>query len=356
MGTSLCHAIVQRMSIVLPALLSVVIVVRDEEARLRRLLSELCERLAAMAADYELVVVDNGSTDATAACLRELTGPAGLANLQAYCLTKEVDFDTAAWAGIESALGDYVAVFDPLREDPAFLPTMIEAATSGADVVFAENQDRSGGGVTYGLGSRIFHRVYRWLNGVDLSHDAPRFRLLSRRIVNFVMQHPVPSLSYRHFPATGGFRTVKLTYRAPPLGRSRTRLSDDVERGVRLIVSSTRAPMRLVTTLSLFGALSNVVYTGYVLAVAFLKDNVAPGWVTLSLQQSGMFFLISMVLMVLGEYIMHMAALSTAGPRYYVAQEFTSAVQTRRSKLNVEEPEPAVISWPARAKSGGASS
>ena len=57
---------------------------------------------------------------------------------------------------------------------------------------------------------------------------------------------------------------------------------------------------------------------------------------SLSLQQSGMFFLISMVLLVLGEYILHMARLSSEGPPYHVAQEFTSARLTRRERLNVE--------------------
>ena len=71
-------------------------------------------------------------------------------------------------------------------------------------------------------------------------------------------------------------------------------------------------------------------------AVAFLKIDVAPGWVSLSLQQSGMFFLISMVLLVLGEYILNMVSLQNEGPLYHVGQEFTSARMTRREKLNIE--------------------
>ncbi len=95
--------------------------------------------------------------------------------------------------------------------------------------------------------------------------------------------------------------------------------------------------MRLVTTLSLFGAIANVVYSAYVIAIGLFKADVAPGWVTLSLQQSGMFFLISLVLLVLGEYILQMASLSNEGPSYNVGQEFTSAVITRRERLNIEE-------------------
>jgi hypothetical protein len=95
--------------------------------------------------------------------------------------------------------------------------------------------------------------------------------------------------------------------------------------------------MRLVTFLSVFGAAANLLYCFYVIAVGILKTDVASGWVSISLQQSGMFFLLSLVLLVLGEYILHMASLSNEGPQYHVAQEFTSAKMTRREKLNVEE-------------------
>lgn len=110
-----------------------------------------------------------------------------------------------------------------------------------------------------------------------------------------------------------------------------------MDRGLRLLVSTTRAPMRIVTSLALFGAVANLVYSVYVVLVGLLKADVAPGWVSLSLQQSGMFFLISMVLLVLGEYILHMASLSNEGPPYHVGQEFTSAHMSRREKLNIEE-------------------
>ncbi len=95
--------------------------------------------------------------------------------------------------------------------------------------------------------------------------------------------------------------------------------------------------MRIVTSLSLFGAFANLIYSIYVVAIGILKSDVAPGWISLSLQQSGMFFLISLVLLVLSEYIMQMVSLSNEGPLYHVGQEFTSTRMTRREKLNIEE-------------------
>ena len=183
----------------------------------------------------------------------------------------------------------------------------------------------------------VFNSLYQSFNGIHLANEAPSYRVLSKRVVNFILQHPMPQITYRHLPATGGFTKANLSYSIQPKPSRPKRLGDSIERGMRLLVSTTRGPMRLVTSLSLFGAGANLFYSAYVIAVGFLKSDVAPGWVTLSLQQSGMFFLISLVLMILGEYILQMVSQSNEGPLYHVAQEFTSAVMTRREKLNIEE-------------------
>ncbi|MCE1115114.1 glycosyl transferase, partial [Pseudomonas sp. NMI795_08] len=252
-------------------------------------------------------------------------------------IPKEVDTDTASWVGLENALGDFVVVVDPQIDDVNFIPKMLDQAVCGADVVFANNAQKPAQSLAYRSANAVFHSLYNRFNGVHLAKEAPQYRILSKRVINFILQHPQPALTYRHLPATGGFSRAYLDYSSAPLATVPKRLGESIDRGMRLLVSTTRAPMRLVTSLSLFGAVSNLVYSIYVLAIGILKTDVAPGWVSFSLQQSGMFFLISLVLLVLGEYILNMASLSNEGPLYHVGQEFTSARMTRLEKLNIEE-------------------
>lgn len=320
-----------------PVFLSIVFVVRNQSAHAEKILSDAASCIASLVSDYEIIIVDNASDDDSISVLKTLTGENGLPNLQIYALTKEVDADTASWVGLENALGDFVAVIDPLADDIGFLPEMLDKAVSGADVVFANNQQKAPQSLAYRVSSAVFNGLYKRFNGIHLAKEAPQYRVLSKRVVNFILQHPQPAMTYRHLPATGGFARVNLNYSAAPKLTHTKRLGESIDRGMRLLVSTTRAPMRLVTTLSLFGAVANMVYSVYVVAVGFLKTDVAPGWISLSLQQSGMFFLISLVLLVLGEYILHMVSLSNEGPLYHVGQEFTSARMTRREKLNIEE-------------------
>jgi glycosyltransferase involved in cell wall biosynthesis len=320
-----------------PVFLSVVFVVRNQSDHIEKILSDAATSIFSLVSDYELIIVDNASDDDSVSILKKLTEENGQPNLQVYALTKEVDADTASWVGLENALGDFVAVIDPLADDIGFLPEMLDKAVSGADVVFANNEQKSGQSLAYRGAYVVFNGLYKRFNGIHLAEEAPQYRVLSKRVVNFILQHPQPAMTYRHLPATGGFARANLNYSATPKISHTKRLGESIDRGMRLLVSTTRAPMRLVTSLSLFGAVANLVYSIYVVAIGFLKTDVAPGWISLSLQQSGMFFLISLVLLVLGEYILHMVSLSNEGPLYHVGQEFTSACMTRREKLNIEE-------------------
>ena len=320
-----------------PVFLSVVYVVRNQGHQLETFIQRASEKLTPLVNDYELIIVDNSSDDESICVLKQLTLQSGYPNVQVYALTKEVDNDTASWVGLENALGDFVAVIDPLVDDIGFLHEMLAKAVTGIDAVFANNKQKPRQSLPYRAAYTAFNFLYKSFNGINLASEAPQYRLLSKRIVNFILQHSQPAVSYRHLPVTGGFARIKMEYSAQPLDKHTRRLGECVDRGMRLLVSTTQKPMRLVTSLSFLGAAANFIYSGYVLAVGIFKTDVAPGWISLSLQQSGMFFLISLVLLVLGEYILNMTNLSNNGPTYHIGQEFTSARMTRREKLNVED-------------------
>jgi len=320
-----------------PVFLSVVLELRNQESLLEKIITEILVTINTLVTDFEIIIIDNSSDDNSLEILKGLTNSSGLQNLQVYALTKRIDHDTACWVGLENALGDYIAIIDPLNDDIKFLSVMLEKALLGSDVIFAHNTVQAKQSLFYKAGYSILSSLFKVFTGLNLSKDAPQYRILNKKVVNFILRHPQPAVTYRHLPATGGFSRINLRYSFRSENSRKKKLFDSLERGIRLLVSTTRLPMRLVTTLSLFGAIANVIYSFYVINVAIFKEDVASGWVSLSLQQSGMFFLISLVLLVLGEYILHMTTLNSEGPLYHIGQEFTSSRMTRYEKLNVEE-------------------
>jgi len=181
-----------------PVFLSVVLVLRNQSQRIEKILNEVAAQISSIVSDYEIIVVDNASDDDTISVLKYLTSEHGLPNLQIYALTKEVDIDTGSWVGIENALGDVVAVLDPLLDNIEFLPEMLEKAVSGADVVFAHNKQKTRQSLTYRVARAVFNGMYKLFNDIQLAKEAPQYRLLNRTVINFILQHTQPSITYRH--------------------------------------------------------------------------------------------------------------------------------------------------------------
>lgn len=319
-------------------LLSVVTVVEDGGPDLVPRLRALAARIADLAAEHEIIVVDNASRDGTIEALAGLTrGPDCVPNLQAFALVRAVDVDTAAFAGIDNAIGDFVFIVDLERDDPSMLAPMLEAGTTGSDVVFAENTSRPDEPWSHRALSALYYRLAAWMHDVRPDRDAPRFRLLSRRVVNYLMQHEQPNVVYRLLPATAGFAKVTLSYASPTAAWRVPSLRQRVTAGMRELVASSQTPLRLATALCALGALLNILYSLYVVGIYLFKPDVAPGWTTLSLQQSGMFLLISIVLLLLSEYVLHATTAAMRRPMYHVGREFVSERMGRSRRLNIEE-------------------
>jgi polyisoprenyl-phosphate glycosyltransferase len=327
------------------ALISVVMVVHDAADHAQGWVEAASAILSEQASDYELVVVDNGSTDATPLKLQELCQ--SHRDLQVYSLAGESDLDIAILAGLEQAIGDYVVILDPALDDLAQIPRLIEAALGGHEIVLAR---RLGGGVSserdrpgvYGFMSKAYIRLFKLVTGVDLRLDTPRYRLMSRRIVNFVLQHDAAYLVYQTVPVSTGFRRTVIEYQsaAPMLADNRQRsIPRAVSRGMALLINSSELPLRFATFISLLAAGLSLLYSVYVLVIYLFSDEVAPGWTTLSLQMSGLFFLLAMALAVMSEYVMHISRLASRRPLYHIASEFRSEQLTREQRLNVLRPE-----------------
>jgi glycosyltransferase involved in cell wall biosynthesis len=318
--------------------ISIVMVVRNQEKYLLDFLWKAINLLESSARDYELILIDNGSFDNTVSIISEAIHEKNYQNLQVFILAKQVEEDTAICIGLENALGDFVVVIDSISDDLAFIPKMLEKTTEGFDIVFAKNTYQNNNSFLYRIASDFFSRFYKKIGGIDLTREAPPYRLLSRRIVNFILQHPRASIAYRSLLLSHGFRQILLTYKSAYTGPSKDKsISDGFNKGMQLIAVTTYLPIRFVSLLSLFGAICNFIYSIYVVTIASIGTGIAPGWASLSLQQSGMFFLISIVLFVLGEYILQMSKFINEGPQYYIAHEMMSNTTLHKDKLNIDE-------------------
>jgi glycosyltransferase involved in cell wall biosynthesis len=323
-----CHMSGLRMNR-LGIFLSVVLVVHNQATELPERLREIADLLSPKVDDYEIIIVDNASQDDSISVLRHLSGENGLPNLQVFCLLNEVDEDIGFWVGIERSLGDFVITLDSL-DQISILELMMEeiCRQENHDIMFVYPSRFD----IYRVVSEPFRMLYRALNRADSSFLSNN-RIMNRKIINYILQHKYPIPIYRYVAVNPSFR--RRIIRCNPNRVRTTSLRSKINRAFRYILSHER-PLRLASVISFFSAIVNFLYTTYVFLVNLLLDKVEPGWTSLSLQFSVTFLLISIVLLLIGEYVLQSVKFSKDLLPYYVAEEFTSARSSRVSRLNVE--------------------
>lgn len=316
--------------------LSVVVPVGELFTTLANTLEGLVETLSSLTSDFEVILVVGHHTESSVDQLREIVMSPDLSNIQVFSLTQRVSIDEAYWVGVDNSLGDFVVLLNPHEDDPEFIAEMLAEVDNGSEIVFASNTFRKKRSVLQRVVRSLFNRVSRSLGGIDVSKDAPRFRLMSRSVITRISKFPRPHLAYRHLPLASGFKMKHLRYRFDKGFEFKTPISDDIELGLNLLFFSPRVPLRLVTGLALLGAAVNAIYALYVFFVWLSGTSTEPGWVSLSLQFSGMFLLVSLALFFLGEFLIQIAKSNMPGPSVYMGEEFSSPVMRHKEKKNIK--------------------
>lgn len=165
--------------------LSVVAPLFNEEGNVTELLRRLTAAVRNVPGidDYELVLVNDGSTDRTLTLLRE--HQADDPHLVIVDLSRNFGHQLAATAGLDAAQGDAVVLIDAdLQDPPELIPQMVQRWQEGFDVVYAVRRNRAGESKFKLLTARWFYRITRRLTKVSIPVDAGDFRLMSRRVVD----------------------------------------------------------------------------------------------------------------------------------------------------------------------------
>jgi polyisoprenyl-phosphate glycosyltransferase len=317
-------------------LVSVVSPIRNAQHWIEDYLKDISALLVDRFKDYEIVLVDYASTDATLEVVENLQQT--FKNIQLYCLARSIPHESAFVVGLEQAIGDVVITLDAAHDPVTPIVDMVHLSQAGADLVYGLRSDRTQGRSTiYNFLSKIFFRFYRQITRENLPIAASTLRLYTRRALNAFLDN---SDRYSLFPviaAFSGLRYKTFTYqRLNRTGKpSNQSYLQAVFRAFRLIFLSSHYPLRLLSFTALMGAFLNVIYSVYVLLINLFKSNVAEGWTTLSLQNSVMFFILFMILAVLSEYIARLVMSGQNRPFYLVMRESRSLVLMRKQDVNV---------------------
>jgi glycosyltransferase involved in cell wall biosynthesis len=183
---------------------SVVIPVLNEERNVRELHRRLIRVLEGESADFEIIFVNDGSTDASSDVLRELHERDE--RVKSVHLARNFGHQAAISAGLRAASGDAVVAMDgDLQDAPELLPDFLKLWRAGYQVVYAVREHRTGSWFKR-LAYKVFYRALQRISHIRLPLDSGDFSLMDRRVVNIINEMPERIRFVRGMRSWVGFR------------------------------------------------------------------------------------------------------------------------------------------------------
>ena len=300
-------------------MLSVVVPVSNEEESLPELHRRLHEALDPTGEAWEVVYVDDGSTDRSSGLIEGwVAGEDGVVLVE---LSRNFGLEVAMSAGIDAARGDQVVLLHAdLQDPPELIPEMLELAAEGADVVFARRIGRQESAFKRGLAT-AFYKAMERLARVPYQGQAGDFRLMSRRVIDAVQRMPERRRFLRGMVAWTGFKQVPIEYeRAGRVGGRGASYPELFRLAVEALTAYSDVPLSIATIVgSVVAAVSGAgVVAIAVLAIAGAIDWSAPVLVLLALLFLGGVQLISVG--IIGRYLARVHEESLQRPLYLISR------------------------------------
>ena len=260
------------------ALISVVAPVYNEVATVRELHRRLTDALAALG-PYEIVLVDDGSTDGTWEALRELARTDR--HLRLLRLSRNFGHQIALSAGLDHARGDAVVSLDgDLQDPPEVIPELVARWRDGSDVVFAVRRQRDGETWFKRATASAFYKFINRVSSVDIPEQAGDFRLLSRRALDALLAMPERARYLRGMSSWIGFRQSEVPYTrdARRAGETKYPLGRMLHFAGDAVTSFSATPIRFVAALGFVSVALCLVALAWTLYVRFFTDETVAGW------------------------------------------------------------------------------
>lgn len=311
-------------------LISVVIPAYNEESNVAAVYDGVRLSLGGIE-KYEIIFVDDGSSDRTAQEIRDLRLRDGSVRLIRF--GRNFGQQSALLAGLEAARGAAVITLDcDLQHPPEFIPQMIEAWRSGSRVVQMVRKQTANAGFFKTLTSGVFYRLVNMLSETPVVNSAADYQLLDRAVVDAVLRFRDRYPFLRGIVAWLGFPATRIEYVAPErhAGKSGYTVRKMLRLSLQAVMGLSSKPLRFSFYFGLLTAGFCVLYTAYALVGLAAGRNVQ-GWTSVFVMVTFLGAVQLVSIGIVGEYVARVFEQSRGVPRYVIVEgdETAPAVETR---------------------------
>lgn len=319
----------------LPRSLSLVVPVFNEAAVLTDFYRRVVAVLDSTVGDWELVFVNDGSSDESLEILLELH--ARDARVAVIDLARNFGKEAAMTAGFEFAAGEAVGIIDAdLQDPPELIPDLMARLAEGFDIAYAKRSARHGETLLKRATASAFYRVIQRISRVQIPTDTGDFRIMNRRAVSALLRLPERHRFMKGLFAWIGFRQAEVLYERHPRRGGETKFSYWRLWNFALegITSFSSAPLKLLTYCGLAIALMAFSFASVIVFRTLMYGNPVAGYPSLITTVLFVGGVQLVAIGVLGEYIARIYDEVKARPLYLKKFVANSALQRASAAPN----------------------
>ena len=324
-GMAIMGAAGPEISIVLPA--------HNEAGNIAPIAAAIAQAMA-LSGSYEIVFVDDGSSDGTLAAIRDAARDPGIRYIS---FTRNFGHQAALRAGLRHARGRAVIVMDAdFEHPPELIPKLVAAWKGGAKIVTTRRDD-DGVAAAKRLSSRLYYKVLDAIGDVRIEPGSADYMLLDRAVVDVVNAIEDQDIFLRGLVRWLGFPLVTIPYARGQRahGESSFSLRRMVELALSGIVAHSVRPLRFAIWLALGFALVSLLFIVYAIVSFLFVQHTVAGWSSLVAVIAILGAAQLLVLGIVGEYVGRILRETRRRPSYIVAEteaERGSAASGQRSQ------------------------
>ena len=321
-------------------MISVVIPAYNEERNLDVLYATLREVMSVAAGedDFEVVFVDDGSTDRTWDVIGALS--AADVRVRGVRLSRNFGHQSALMAGLAAARGRAVIMMDAdLQHPPSLLPQLVRKWHDGFQIVHAVRRDPPNMSWFKRVTSKLYYRMFAFMSGVAIEPGSADFCLLDRQVLDEILKFEEEGLFLRGLVHWVGYATASVPFECGErhAGTSKYSLRKMLTLGWHGVSSFSLVPLRIGIAIGLLSSTLAFLGTGYAIVGWWVDDAVVPGWASSVALTSFLFGVLFAFLAVLAEYVGRIAVEVRRRPRFLVRETTRpslAAADRRTSRRN----------------------
>ncbi len=307
--------------------ISIIIPCYNEQEAIPILKEELNKIMASfIEVQFEIILIDNCSEDSTLSLMKQIHEEDDI--FQYISFSRNFGKDSSMFAGLKASTGDYVTVMDAdLQDPPELLKDMYEILKTGEyDCAAAYRMNRKGEPFLRSFLANKFYKFMSRISDANMANGARDFRLMTRQMVDAVLQLEESQRFTKGIFSWVGFRTKWIPFenRERVAGKTKLPMKSAFSYALRGIVAFSTIPLVVTSLIGIIICVVAFIYTAYVLIQQLILHNAVPGYPSLMCIMLFGFGVNFLVLGIIGQYLAQMYLEIKRRPKYIVRESSIS--------------------------------